>query len=138
MLASCTKRGYIRALIVALMSATTAEAADWPTYRADAARSGYTAEELPRELATRWIFHPRHAPQPAWPGPKAEPKPSSTTAARISFDRAFQALVAGGKLFFGNSADCHVYALDAATGRELWSFCTDGPVRVAPPAWETS
>jgi outer membrane protein assembly factor BamB len=110
-------------------------AADWPTYRADAARSGYTPQELPRELVLRWSFQPLHAPQPAWRGPAAEPKPSSTTASRLTFDRAFHVAIGDGKLFFGSSADCHVYALDAASGRELWSFCTDGPVRFVPTVW---
>src|SRR5205807_9368162 len=92
--------GCVGLAIGAMAWATMLAAADWPTYRANAARSGYTAEELPRELALRWSFRPLHAPQPAWPGPKVEAKPSSTTAARISFDRAFQVALADGKLFF--------------------------------------
>lgn len=110
-------------------------AADWPAYRADAARSGYTAEGLPRELALRWSFRPFDGPQPAWRGPAVEVKPSSGTASRLTFDRAFQVTVAGGRLYFGSSADCHVYALDAANGRELWRFCTGAPVRFAPTVW---
>ena len=28
----------------------------WNTYRADSARSGYTAEELPRQLCLQWTY----------------------------------------------------------------------------------
>jgi len=35
-------------------------------------------------------------------------------------------------VLYGSSADDQVYCLDAATGREKWSFFTEGPVRFAP------
>jgi outer membrane protein assembly factor BamB len=97
-------------------------AADWPTYRGDALRSGYTGDALPAALSLRWTYRARHAPRPAWSGRDT----------RMPFDRALQPVVAGGTLFFASSADDKVYALDAATGAERWSFFTDGPVRLAP------
>ena len=100
-------------------------AADWPTYRGDAHRSGYTAEGLPAELSLRWTYHSRHAPCPAWSGRDT----------RMPFDRAYHPVIGGDKLFFGSSADCRVYALDAATGTELWTFFTGSPVRFAPHLW---
>ena len=39
-------------------------------------------------------------------------------------------------MFFGSSADGRVVALDAATGRERWTFFTDAPVRFAPAVWK--
>jgi outer membrane protein assembly factor BamB len=62
---------------------------------------------------------------PAWPD---EP--------RMPFDRGYAPVSDGGSVYFGSSADCKVYALDAATGRERWSFFTDGPVRFAPALWK--
>ena len=97
-------------------------AVDWPQYRADAARSGYTPEELSAELSLNWVYQPRHGPRPAWKGHDT----------RMPFDYAFHAVIADGTVFFGSSADCKVYALEAATGRERWSFFTDSPVRFAP------
>jgi outer membrane protein assembly factor BamB len=44
----------------------------------------------------------------------------------------FNPVIADGLLYFGSSADNKVYALDAARGREVWNFHTEGPVRVAP------
>lgn len=95
--------------------------ADWPTYRHDPARSGYTPEPLPARLALVWSFHAANPPEPAWP--------SST---RMTYDRACQPVVAAGLVCFGDSADGQVYALDAATGAVRWVFPTDAPVRFAP------
>ncbi len=103
--------------------------ADWPQYRADAARSGYTAEELAAKLSLRWVRRARHAPRPAWVG-------RSLARSRMRFDWACGVAVAGGACFFGSSADDKLYALDAATGREKWAFFTGGPVRLAPAVLE--
>ncbi len=99
-----------------------AGARDWPTYRGDPQRSGYTSESLPSELAVRWRFTAKHPPQPAW----------SDRDTRMPFDRAMHPVVAGGRVFFGSSVDCKVYALDAATGAQLWTYFCDGPIRFAP------
>ena len=48
------------------------------------------------------------------------------------YDRAFHVAVANGAVFYGSSADDKVYCLDAETGHVLWSFFTEGPVRLAP------
>jgi outer membrane protein assembly factor BamB len=56
----------------------------------------------------------------------------------VADDRANHVVAAAGKLFFGSSADCHIYALNADTGKELWSFATDAPVRFAPALWKDS
>ena len=50
----------------------------------------------------------------------------------MAFDHACQVAIAHGLAFFGSSADHKVYAIDLATGRERWSFFTEGPVRFAP------
>ena len=59
--------------------------ADWPQHRADAARSGYTAEPLPNRLQLAWTYRARHAPKPAW-----------HTSVRVRFDFASQPIVANG------------------------------------------
>ena len=61
---------------------------------------------------------------PAWP-----------QRSRVQFDRAYHCAIAGGTVYFGNSADGKVYALDAASGAARWSFFTGGPVRFAPTVW---
>jgi outer membrane protein assembly factor BamB len=54
----------------------------------------------------------------------------------MKFDWAYSVVAAGGLCYFGSSADHKVYALEAATGRERWSFFTGGPVRLAPAVWK--
>lgn len=112
-------------LAIVLGLFTPAFSADWPTYRADAARSGYTAEDLPHELSLAWTYQQAQPPMPAWPRDD-----------RMLFDRASDIVVAGGMLYFGSSADGRIVALDSATGRERWSFFTDAPVRFAPTVWK--
>jgi len=116
---------YCIVFVLTGVSCAISHAADWPTYRGDSRRSGYTAERLPADLSLLWTYRPRHIPQPAWSGRDT----------RMEFDWAYHTVIARGTLFFGSSADCKVYALDAATGRELWTFFTDGPVRFAPAIW---
>jgi outer membrane protein assembly factor BamB len=107
------------------MICTRAQASDWPMYRADAARSAYTAEELPGKLALAWTHRIAAAPMPAWP-----------SESRMTFDRAYQPVIAGPMLYFGSSADGKIHALDAATGAIRWTFPTGGPVRFAPTVWQ--
>jgi len=111
---------------------TSAVGGDWPTYRADNARRGYTAESLTPALGVCWVYRPLSAPEPAWSGPAKRPREGFLLRHRVDFDSAFQVAVAGGLVYFGSSSDGKVYALDAATGREVWSFITGGPVRLAP------
>ena len=54
-------------LAVVVLFADKAPAADWPQYRADAQRSGYTAEQLPAKLHLQWTYIAPHRPEPAWP-----------------------------------------------------------------------
>ena len=100
--------------------------ADWPMDRGDAGRSGYSVESLPGKLCMHWRRASLHAPRPAW----------LSRDTRMPFDRAYRTVIADGVLFFGSSADCKVYALDAATGSLRWEFFTDGPVRFAPAVFD--
>jgi len=100
--------------------------ADWPQYRADGGRTGYTSEQLTAELHLQWTYLAQHTPEPAWPDVYWQ---------RQTYDLAYQPVIADGTLFYGSSADCKVYALGAATGHERWSFFTEGPVRFAPVVW---
>lgn len=112
-----------------LFLAGTAGAADWPQYRHDAGRTAYTPDALAPSLHVQWVFTPPHPPLPAWPEPVREYN-------LMDFDYAFQPVVAGGRVFFGSSADHHIYALDAKSAKVLWTFCTQGPIRFAPAVWQ--
>ena len=127
-------RTIITSLAGALLFALPVRAAEWPTFRGDAQRSGVTAETLATPLVEVWVHRPAHAPVPAWPGPaKADYwHELHELTPTLTYDRAFHVAVVGGALYFGSSADDSVHCLDAATGKERWRFTTEGPVRLAP------
>jgi len=82
----------------------------WPTYRHDAARSGGTTATLPAKLALRW---------------------TGKLAGRLSAP-----VVAGGRVVVA-SVDTHgVHALDAKTGRTLWSYTAGGQVDTPPTLYK--
>ncbi|HUU20432.1 MAG TPA: PQQ-binding-like beta-propeller repeat protein [Sedimentisphaerales bacterium] len=118
-------------LIVASVSA-----ADWPTYRYDNARTGCTSESLTAPLSLQWIYTPAHPPRPAWSGPANRPREGFELRHRVIFDDAYQVAAVDNTVYFGSSSDDKVYALDAVTGDERWSFFTGGPVRLAPVVCE--
>jgi len=100
-------------------------AADWPCYKADAARSGVTEEKFEFPLRLSWVYEPSQPPCPAWPEPSREMH-------RVDFDYAFQPVAVNGLVYFGSSADDTIRALEMGTGRIKWRFTTGGPVRFAP------
>lgn len=115
--------GKYVALVALALAAAPAFAGEWPTYRADAARSGYSPDPLPARLALRWEYRVA-PPRPAWP-----------SSGRVTYDFAPQPIIASGAVLFGSADDGRVVALDLATGRMRWDFFTGGPVRFAPAAW---
>jgi len=98
---------------------------DWPMYRKDAARGGYTAESLRTELKLNWVYKAPHRPGPAWP-----------RSDRMLFDRVSRVVIAEGTVFFGGTVDGKVLALDLQTAESKWEFFTEGPVRLAPAVWK--
>ena len=116
---------------VLLVICTTSQA-DWPTYRHDNARSGSTSESLRAPLRLGWVYTSAHPPHPAWSGPAERAREGYLQRHRVIFDDAFQVAAGGNVVYFGSSSDHKIHALDAATGREKWSFYTGGPVRLSP------
>ena len=109
--------------------------AEWPTYRHDNARSGHTTESLELQgLRPSWDWQSIRPPIPAWAGPAKWdayndiPRLNSMR----NYDAALHPIVSGGSVYFGSSVDDTVRCLDATTGAVLWTFTTDGPVRIAP------
>jgi len=123
-------------LFLGLLLAAATGAADWPSYRHDNARTGCTSESLAAPLVLRWVYIPAYPPRPAWSGPAKRPREGFKLRHRVIFDDAFQVAAVGNFVYFGSSVDNKVYALDAVTGEERWSFFTGGPIRLAPTAWK--
>lgn len=115
-----------RLALLLILLARPVSAADWPMWRADANRSASSPEELPAQLHLQWTR--QYVPRvPVWDDPLNQDL--------MAYDRVFEPVVLGERVFIGfNDAD-KVTALDLRTGRELWEFFADGPVRFAPVAW---
>ena len=94
---------------------------DWPMWRHDYNRSASTPEQLADNLFLQWqVKYP--ARTPVWDDPLNQNL--------MQFDRIFEPVVADGKLFIGFNDQDKVAALDLNTGKELWHYYADGPVRL--------
>ncbi len=94
-------------------------------WRHDAGRTAISPETLPADLHLQWVrrFAP---PSPAWPASQT----------KLQFDASYEPVVLGKRLFVSSMASDRVTAYDTETGKELWRFYADGPVRFAPVAWK--
>ena len=98
------------------------EAADWPMWRYDAGRTAATAESLPGKLSLSWSLELPKL-EAAWPN---QPQ--------LQFDVGYQPIVADGIMFVGSSSNDSMTAYDVATGKQVWRFFAEGPIRFAPTA----
>jgi len=86
--------------------ADAADSEDWPTYRHDAARSAAASSALPPRLIPQW---------------------------RMSVGGKLSSPVVAGNQVYVASVDTHtIYAMDAATGRVLWTYTAGGRVDSPP------
>jgi outer membrane protein assembly factor BamB len=114
--------------LIALIGGMTvaAIADDWPMWRHDAARSAKSSEILPENLSLQW----------AREYPPLRPAFWQIRQDRLQFDAGYEPVIAGGTMFVASSHNDSVTALDTETGEERWRYYADGPVRLAPVAWE--
>lgn len=114
-------------LITAVIFVSPASAGDWPMWRYDSNRSAASPEKLSANLKLVWSreFSPR---KQTWD--------DALNNDLMTYDRVFEPIVADGRMFVGFNDKDKVVALDVATGRELWTFYCDGPVRFPPVAHE--
>ncbi len=105
-----------------------AQAEDWPMWGYDASRRGITPVELSETLHLQWI---REMPEPrrAW-------RRQVDDWDKLEFDLSYSPVAMGGSLFVPSMVTDRLTAYDIDTGRELWRYYVDGPVRLAPAAWD--
>lgn len=83
---------------------------DWPTYRHDAGRTGFTKAQVPVELERAW---------------------ETNLGGKLS------SVVVGGNRVFVASIDTHtVHSLDAKNGKTLWSYTAGGRVDSPPTIYQ--
>lgn len=119
-------------LFAVCLSLSVACGEDWPTDRGDNARSGATEDVLMLPLAESWSIKAPVAPKLAWSSAEGRVIEGKLIGHRIRFDDAFRTVVADGRVYYGSTVDHQVHCVDAATGGELWTSFTGGPVRLAP------
>jgi hypothetical protein len=97
---------------------------DWPMWRYDAQRSAASPAELPSKLQLSWS---RDLPplRAAW-----------LDQAKMQLDATYHPIVLGQLVLVGSSFDDSLTAYDTRTGKEVWRFFANGPIRFAPVAWE--
>jgi outer membrane protein assembly factor BamB len=110
------------AIVCSWSSATrSTPAADWPQWRYDAGHTAASPHDLPEKLQPAWT---RQYTQrvPVWDDP--------LNRDIMGYDTTFEPVVSDGRMFVGFN-DCDRFAaLDCDSGKELWSFFADGPVRL--------
>ena len=121
-------------ITLVLSMAVSVLAEDWPTYQHDNRRSGTTSDTLAFPLESAWTFKSKRPPQNAWEGPAKWDAYSTQSDLKSmrNFDPAFYVTVVDERVYFGSSADDAAHCLDAKTGESVWSFFTNGPVRLPP------
>lgn len=110
-------------IVVSSLCTEAADSADWPMWRNDAQRSGTSVAKLPAELHLQWSRR-LPSPMPAWPN-----------ESRLHFDASYEPVVLGSRMFIGSMVDGSLTAYDLASGDELWRFYSNGPIRLAPVAF---
>ena len=119
-------------ILLIAMWPSALRAQDWPTYRHDYHRSGHSEASVAFPLHLQWEYHCPHPPQRAWPEKAEKDWFNGTVESPINFDWAHHVIAANGHVFLGTSADHQVLCLDLKTGRKVWNFFAEGPVRLAP------
>lgn len=102
---SMLKRSAASALLL-LAAASAAGAADWPMFRGNAARTGYSPEQAAPPFAEAWTFNAG----------------DSVLSSPVVHD---------GVVYFG-SRDGRLYARDARTGAALWNYRSSGWFEASP------
>ena len=96
-------------------------------WRCDAGRTAASDEKLPAELHLEW--ERRYSPrEQVWDDPLNHDL--------MTYDKLFEPVVMGDRMFIGFNESDKVVALNLATGQEVWTFHAGGPVRLAPVAWK--
>ncbi|MHC4711912.1 MAG: outer membrane protein assembly factor BamB family protein [Planctomycetota bacterium] len=114
-------------IVGAVFSRAAAQGTDWPQWRCDAGRTAASEVSLPAEISLEWVRQYTKR-VPVWKDP--------LNRDLMRYDTVFEPVVAGGRMFLGFNDSDKVVALDTRTGRELWTFRTDGPVRLPCAVWE--
>ena len=120
---------FIGGIILLLVICGAVRGEDWPMWRYDPGRTAASPENLPATLHLQWVRQYGRRVQ-VWDDPLNNDL--------MPYDKVFEPVVAGGRMFVGFNDSDKLVALDVDTGRQLWEVFTDGPVRLPPVAWQAN
>ena len=108
-------------ILIQLIISIQIFAYDWPMWRYDAERTASSPEQLPDELYLQWTRHysPREM---VWDDPLNHDL--------MQYDKVFEPIVIGNTLYIGFNDQDKVVAINTDTGKEIWTYYADGPVRL--------
>lgn len=99
-------------------------AGNWLMSGGDAQHSSSVDQSLPANLQYHWAID-LPALAPAWPDQN-----------RLKDDAVYHPIVVNGRVIIASPLDDSIAAYDAADGKLLWRFFSQGPMRVTPAADE--
>lgn len=100
---------------------------DWPMWKYDAKRTAASPEPLAPDLRLLWTRH-LPAPRRAWPAQRDDRD-------KLEFDLSYSPVAMGGRIFVASMNADSLTAYNIEDGAEAWRFYADGPMRLAPAAW---
>lgn len=99
--------------------------AQWPMYRGDAQRSGYTPGPIQTPLTLAWHDQAAHKPDPAWP-----------RSDRQTFDWSLQPVSVDNDVYWGDSVTGELNCVELSSGISKWQYFCEGPIRLAPVVFD--
>ena len=107
--------------LIQVVISTQIFAGDWPMWRYDAERTASSPEQLPAELYLQWTRHysPREM---VWDDPLNHDL--------MQYDKVFEPIAIGNTLYIGFNDQDKVVAINTDTGKEIWTYYAEGPVRL--------
>lgn len=108
-------------IFIFITTAAYSQQYDWPMWRYSHERSASTPEQLSDNLYLQWE-NQYSKRTPVWDDPLNQNL--------MQYDRIFEPIIVENKLFLGFNDQDKVVALDLATGKEMWHYYADGPVRL--------
>lgn len=115
-------------LCLLLLLQSSLLAGDWPMWRYDAGHTASSPDDLPAQLAPIWT-RSFGAREQVWD--------DTLNNDLMTYDKILEPVVFDKRMYVGfNDAD-KLLALDTETGKMLWTFYTEGPIRFSPVATES-
>ena len=113
--------------VVFAISVTAHAGDDWPMWRSDAGHTAASTNQIPEQLSLAWSRNFGRRNQ-VWDDPLNHDM--------MSYDRIVEPIVKDGRMFIGFNDTDQLQAFDLKSGKHLWTFFADGPVRFSPVAWK--